>query len=53
MLEGRDAGRSHSKQDFAIRDRWFWKIYGLQPFLSDVLRFGRRVAISTLASKKA
>lgn len=34
MLEGRDAGRSHSQQYFSVRDRWFWKIYELQPFIT-------------------
>src|SRR5205814_5673867 len=34
MLEGRDAGCSHSQQYFSVRDRWFWKIYELQPFIT-------------------
>ena len=34
MIEGRDAGRSHSQQDFSVRDRWFWKIYELQSFIT-------------------
>src|SRR5882762_6222839 len=33
MLEGRDAHRGHSQQYFSVRDRRFWKIYELQPFI--------------------
>ncbi len=34
MLEGRDAGCSHSQQYFSVRDRWFWKIDELQPCIT-------------------
>jgi hypothetical protein len=34
MLEGRDADCGHSQQYFSVRDRWFWKIYELQPFIT-------------------
>src|SRR2546425_6810594 len=37
MVEGRNAGCSHSQKDFPIRGRWFWKIYELQPFITNEL----------------
>src|ERR1700680_2638942 len=34
MVERRDAGRSHSQQSSSVRDRWFWKLYELQRFIT-------------------
>ena len=34
MVERCDAGGSHTQQYFSVRDRWFWKIQELQPFIA-------------------
>src|SRR5712692_8549820 len=34
MVERRDPGRGHSHQYFPICNRWFWKLYELQPFIT-------------------
>src|SRR5438876_2055852 len=34
MVERRDPGRGHSQQYFPICNRWFWKLYELQPFIT-------------------
>ena len=37
MIEGSDPGCSHSHQHSSIRDRWFWQIDELQPFITTKL----------------
>src|SRR5271163_580031 len=34
MVERRDAGRRDSHQYSSVRDRWFWKLYELQRFIT-------------------